>query len=76
MLGSDAWIVAQMGATLGLGLPLDTLVVRTSFMPSIATLLGPWFWWPRVVHPRGVDNVRRPDAPIREGDPLPLLACQ
>jgi putative drug exporter of the RND superfamily len=26
-------------------------------MPSIATLLGRWFWWPQVVHPRG-DHAR------------------
>ena len=71
MLGSDDRIVAQMGATIALGLLLDTLVVRTLFMPSIATLLGRWFWWPQVVHPRGADNVRLPhslsddvDAPL------------
>ena len=58
MLGSDDRIVGQMGATIALGLLLDTLVVRTLFMPSIATLLGRWFWWPQVVHPRGADNVR------------------
>ena len=40
------------------GLLLDTLVVRTLLMPSIATMLGRWFWWPQVVHPRG-DNARR-----------------
>jgi RND superfamily putative drug exporter len=22
-------------------------------MPSLATLLGRWFWWPQVIHPRG-----------------------
>jgi putative drug exporter of the RND superfamily len=62
MLGSDDRIVAQMGATIALGLLLDTLIVRTLFMPSIATLLGRWFWWPQIVHPRGADNVRRRDA--------------
>lgn len=62
MLGSDDRIVAQMGATIALGLLLDTLIVRTLFMPSIATLLGRWFWWPQIVHPRGADNVRRPDS--------------
>jgi RND superfamily putative drug exporter len=28
-------------------------------MPSIAVLLGRWFWWPQVVHPRG-DYGRKP----------------
>lgn len=58
MLGSDDRIVAQMGATIAVGLLLDTLIVRTLLMPSLATLLGRWFWWPQIVHPRGVDNVR------------------
>jgi RND superfamily putative drug exporter len=71
MLGSDDKIVGQMGATIALGLLLDTLVVRTLLTPSIATLLGRWFWWPQVVHPRGTDNVRRPDSlPARTGAPL------
>jgi putative drug exporter of the RND superfamily len=33
--------------------------VRTLLMPSIATLLGRWFWWPQVVHPRGDRNMAR-----------------
>jgi putative drug exporter of the RND superfamily len=65
MLGSDDRIVGQMGATIALGLLLDTLIVRTLLMPSIATLLGRWFWWPQVVHPRGTDNVRH-RAPLSE----------
>jgi len=72
MLGSDDRIVAQMGATIALGLLLDTLIVRTLFMPSIATLLGRWFWWPQIVHPRGADNVRRTDALFKDAKALPL----
>jgi RND superfamily putative drug exporter len=72
MLGSDDRIVAQMGATIALGLLLDTLIVRTLFMPSIATLLGRWFWWPQIVHPRGADNVRRTDALFKDAEKLPL----
>jgi putative drug exporter of the RND superfamily len=72
MLGSDDRIVAQMGATIALGLLLDTLVVRSLFMPSIATLLGPWFWWPQVVHPRGADNVRRRDSLSDDVDARPV----
>ena len=76
MLGSDDRIIAQMGATIALGLILDTLVVRTLFMPSIATLLGRWFWWPQVVHPRGADSVRRPHSLSADEEALPLLARQ
>ena len=76
MLGSDDRIVAQMGATIALGLLLDTLIVRTLFMPSIATLLGRWFWWPQIVHPRGADNVRRPDSLSDDEEALPLPVRQ
>ncbi|MEI7714628.1 MAG: MMPL family transporter [Mycobacterium sp.] len=58
MLGSELAILGQFGSTVCIGLLLDTLVVRTLLMPSIATMLGRWFWWPKVVHPRG-DNARR-----------------
>ena len=53
MLGSDLTVLGQFGSTVCIGLLLDTLVVRTLFMPSLATMLGRWFWWPLVVHPRG-----------------------
>ncbi len=56
-LGSDLRVLGQFGSTVCVGLLLDTLIVRTLLMPSIATLLGRWFWWPQVVHPRG-DNAR------------------
>jgi RND superfamily putative drug exporter len=29
-------------------------------MPSIATLLGRWFWWPQVVYPRGDHHLPQP----------------
>lgn len=53
MLGSSLTVVAQMGSTIAIGLLLDTLIVRALLMPSIAALLGRWFWWPTVVLPRG-----------------------
>ncbi|GAB3027314.1 MMPL/RND family transporter [Mycobacterium bourgelatii] len=59
MLGSELRVLGQFGSTVCIGLLLDTLIVRTLLMPSIATLLGRWFWWPQVVHPRG-DNARIP----------------
>jgi RND superfamily putative drug exporter len=54
MVGSDMRAIGQFGSTVCVGLLLDTLIVRTLLMPSIATLLGRWFWWPQVVHRRGV----------------------
>jgi RND superfamily putative drug exporter len=34
--------------TVGIGLLLDTLIVRTFLIPSLVALLGRWFWWPRL----------------------------
>ena len=47
-------VIAQMGTTIGMGLLFDTLVIRAFMTPSIAALLGRWFWWPQVVRPRPV----------------------
>lgn len=46
MVVSDLRMVGQVGTTVGLGLLFDTLVVRSFLTPSIAALLGRWFWWP------------------------------
>jgi RND superfamily putative drug exporter len=50
MISSDLRIAGQIGSTIMLGLLFDTLVVRSFMTPSIAALLGRWFWWPRRVH--------------------------
>lgn len=49
---SDLRVLGQIGTTIGLGLLFDTLVVRAFMTPSIATLLGRWFWWPHRVRAR------------------------
>ncbi len=59
MLGSELRVLGQFGSTVCIGLLMDTLVVRALLMPSVAVMLGRWFWWPQVIHPRG-DNARRP----------------
>jgi RND superfamily putative drug exporter len=46
MVISDLAVIGQVGTTIGLGLLFDTLVVRSFMTPSIAALLGRWFWWP------------------------------
>src|SRR6202008_2692789 len=46
---SDLRIIGQFGTTVGIGLLFDTLVVRSLMTPSIAALLGRWFWWPHRV---------------------------
>jgi RND superfamily putative drug exporter len=44
---SDLRVTGQVGTTIGLGLLFDTLIVRSFMMPSVAALLGRWFWWPQ-----------------------------
>jgi RND superfamily putative drug exporter len=36
----------QLGFTVALGLLVDTFIVRTLMVPSIAFSLGEWNWWP------------------------------
>jgi len=52
MVVSELTVVAQVGTTIGMGLLFDTLVIRAFMTPSIAALLGRWFWWPQVVRTR------------------------
>ncbi|MCV7230000.1 RND family transporter [Mycolicibacterium komossense] len=54
MAVSDLIVIGQVGTTIGLGLLFDTLVVRSLMTPSLAALLGRWFWWPLHVRPRPV----------------------
>ncbi|MET0896819.1 MAG: RND family transporter [Mycobacterium sp.] len=56
MIVSDLRTIGQMGTFVGIGLLFDTLIVRSFMVPSIAALLGRWFWWPL--------NVR--NKPLRE----------
>ena len=63
MVVSDLRIIGQVGSTIGLGLLFDTLMVRAFMTPSIAALLGRWFWWPQIVRPRPASQLLRPDGP-------------
>ena len=60
---SDLRIIGQVGTTIGLGLLFDTLVVRSFMTPSIAALLGRWFWWPIKVRPRPASVMLRSSGP-------------
>ncbi|OMC57259.1 hypothetical protein A5747_04115 [Mycobacterium sp. IS-836] len=62
---SDLRIIGQIGTTIGLGLLFDTLIVRSFMTPSIAALLGRWFWWPQRVRPRPASQMLRPYAARR-----------
>ena len=54
MAVSELTVIGQVGTTIGLGLLFDTLVVRSFMTPSIAALMGKWFWWPQKVRARPV----------------------
>ncbi|MCV7200250.1 MMPL/RND family transporter [Mycobacterium angelicum] len=54
MAVSQLIVIGQVGTTIGLGLLFDTLIVRSLMTPSIAALLGKWFWWPQRVRQRPV----------------------
>ena len=57
---SDLRVLGQIGTTIGLGLLFDTLIVRSFMTPSIAALLGRWFWWPQRVRPRPASQMLQP----------------
>ena len=67
MVVSDLRTIAQLGTTIGMGLLFDTLVVRAFMTPSIAALLGRWFWWPQTVRPRPASQM------LRSLGPRPLV---
>ncbi|MGE2737670.1 RND family transporter [Mycolicibacterium vaccae] len=66
MAVSDLTIIGQVGTTIGMGLIFDTLVIRSFMTPSIAALLGRWFWWPQ--------NIRYRPVPVPWPKPRPRPA--
>ncbi|SKW17701.1 membrane protein MmpL [Mycobacteroides abscessus subsp. bolletii] len=61
MVVSDLVTIGQLGSTIGIGLLFDTLVVRAFMTPSIAALLGRWFWWPQRIRRRPATTSQAPD---------------
>ncbi|WP_343709645.1 MMPL family transporter [Mycobacterium sp.] len=60
---NELYTLKQGGTTIGLGLLVDTLIVRSLMIPSIATLLGRWFWWPLRVRTRPASELLRSIGP-------------
>jgi RND superfamily putative drug exporter len=67
MVVSNLVVVGQVGTTIGLGLLFDTLIIRSFMTPSIAALMGRWFWWPQRVRSRPVPSPW-PKPPHRSAD--------
>ncbi|OBI84007.1 MMPL family transporter [Mycobacterium asiaticum] len=44
-------VMTQLGIIVGLGILLDTFVVRTLVIPSLFALIGDRIWWPATVSP-------------------------
>ena len=69
MAVSELTVIGQVGTTIGLGLLFDTLVIRAFMTPSIAALLGKWFWWPTTVRKRPVPVPWPKPEPVPAGGP-------
>ena len=76
MIVSELRVVGQLGMTIGIGLIVDTLIVRSFMTPSIAAALGRWFWWPlntiKITHPAATPPAGPdPDEPHTAPIPAP-----
>jgi putative drug exporter of the RND superfamily len=47
LMAGQLHTISQVGFTIGVGLLLDTFVIRSLLVPAMATLLGRWLWWPQ-----------------------------
>jgi RND superfamily putative drug exporter len=67
MIVSDLRVIGQLGTAIGLGLLVDTFIVRSFMTPAIAAVLGRWFWWPL-----NTFSMKKKDAPAPEINTAPI----
>jgi RND superfamily putative drug exporter len=60
LLFSSIGIVIQGGFVIGVGILLDTFVVRTITVPAIAALVGRANWWPSRMGARQTSSSKAP----------------
>ncbi|MGE0216197.1 MMPL family transporter [Mycolicibacterium sp.] len=53
-------VLTQIGIIVGLGILLDTFVVRTVIIPALFTLIGPRIWWPALRGDYGANGAQHP----------------
>jgi RND superfamily putative drug exporter len=54
LITSPLQLLFQVGVTVGLGVLIDTFIVRSLLVPAITAFIGEWAWWP--FHRRGGDG--------------------
>ena len=64
MLFASISTLVQAGFIIGVGILLDTFLVRTLTVPAIAALVGRANWWPSRVQPPAAAVVRRRPDPV------------
>ena len=57
-------VLTQVGLIVGLGILLDTFVVRTLVIPALFALIGPVIWWPSGTDDRAPQSPHGPAAAI------------
>lgn len=56
LIAASITTMAQAGFTIGIGIVIDTFLVRTITVPAVAALLGQKNWWPSKVGQTGKSN--------------------
>jgi putative drug exporter of the RND superfamily len=46
LMSGDILGLQQIGFAVGAGILIDTVIIRTFFVPALASVVGKWSWWP------------------------------